>query len=206
LIYEYGTSDIPITLSWTFNKNDETVQDIKVSGVSTGSLTTVSKQVVFKAIVNGGADTQSFPVAITGDIYGVTSATSPTIKWESTLYRGTISSSIAPCESGFSISDNTIVAGSATLLGGTWKGDTGYDFVCDASGKYVFYAYPDDNAAPVVEYYDATFKAWQRYPDNQLKVITKANFENASGYKGKTYKLVFVCVEYKNATVKIRIN
>jgi hypothetical protein len=206
LIYEYGTSDIPITLSWTFNKNDETVQDIKVSGVSTGSLTTLSKQVVFKAIANGGADAQSFPVAITGDIYGVTSATSPTIKWESTLYRGTISSSIAPCESGFSISDNVIVTGSSTLLGGTWKGDAGYDFVCDASGKYVFYAYPDDNTAPVVEYYDATFKAWQRYPDNQLKVITKANFENASGYKGKTYKLVFVCVEYKNATVKIRIN
>lgn len=206
LVYEYGTEDIPITLNWTFNKNDEIIQDIKVSGVSTGSIATVSKQVVFKAMANGGTESQNYSVAINGDIYGVTTVTSPTIRWESTLYRGTISSPIAPCENGFSISDSSIANGSTTLLGGSWKGDTGYDFVCDAGGKYVFYAYPDDGAAPVVEYYDATFKAWQRYPDNQLKVITKTNFENASGYKGKTYKLVFVCVEYKSATVKIRIN
>lgn len=205
LVYEYSTADKPIKLSWTFSKNDETVTDISVAGVSTGAVTTVTKDVLFKSIANGGAESQSYKVAITGDIYGETSATSPTIKWASTLYRGTISSSIAPCESGFAIADNQLTTGN-TLLGGTWKGDTGYDFVCDASGKYVFFAYPDDGATPVVEYYDATFKAWQAYPSNQLKSISKANFENPNGYKGKTYKLVFVCVEYKSATVKIRIN
>jgi len=43
------------------------------------------------------------------------------------------------------------------------------------------------------------------YLPSDVTIINKANFVNQNGYSLTNYKLVFVNVQYFNATVKIRL-
>jgi hypothetical protein len=122
------------------------------------------------------------------------------------LYRGTITSSVPPSDVTFNFSDDQIKAlSSENKLGGDWKATAGSDFVCGAGGQYVCFAYPDDNKTPVVQYYDSNFSSWMSYSASNVTVINRPNFSNQFGYTGTNYKLVFVNVQYFNATVKIRL-
>jgi DNA repair protein RadC len=88
-------------------------------------------------------------------------------------------------------------------LGGTWKNTAGYAFTCNAGGQYVVFAYPNDNVTPVVQYYDANFNNWMAYSTSDIRVIDQA-FVNQNGYSSN-YRFVFVNVQYKSATVTIRL-
>lgn len=206
-VYEYDGADKNLTLNWSITVGDETITDIAVSGTSTGSTSaTGSTTVTFKTIENGGTVSQFFPLVVTGNLYGAGIAkNSPTVKWANRLYRGTITSATEPCDGSFTFSDAQVKALSSTQLDGTWKTAAGYDFVCDATGQYVVFAYPDDLTTPTVQYWDANFNVWQTYQAGDLKIIDRPNFVNQFNYSGTNYKLVFVCVKYTSATVKIRL-
>lgn len=204
--YEYSNTDIPLNLSWSINKGDEVITDISVDGKNTGSTATSgTTPVVFKSPANGGAPSQQFTLGVTGDIYGAATAQkSPLLKWVNTSYYGSFSSTISPCNGSFNITDDQVKA-LTPLLGGTLKGDTGFDFTYNISGQYTVFAYPDDAKTPVVEYFDTITGKWLAYPSAQIKEINRANFKNASGYTGTNYKIILVCVEYRDAAAKVRI-
>jgi len=150
---------------------------------------------------------KAFPLIVTGDIYGAGSAqNSASVSWANRLYRGVITSSVMPSDGTFTFTDTQVKAlASETKLGGNWKATAGYDFVCGAGGQYVVFAYPDDAATPVVQYYDANFSSWMTYSASDITIINRANFVNQNGYSGTNYKLVFVDVQYFGNTVKLRI-
>jgi hypothetical protein len=207
-VYEYDVNNKSITLNWSITPNDETVTNISVDGTSTGSTaSTGSKVVTFKTVANGGSVSKTYPLIVTGDLYGAgATQNSASVSWDNRLYRGTITSSILPNDAGFTFTDDQVKAlASETKLGGNWKSTAGYDFVCGTGGQYVVFAYPDDAATPVVQYYDSNFNSWMTYPATDLNVISRANFVNQNGYTGTNYKIVFVCVQYFGQTVKIRI-
>jgi len=206
-VYEYDVNNKDITLNWAITPNDETVTAISVDGASAGTASTGSKTVTFKTIANGGTQTKAFPLIVNGSIYGAgISKNSPTVNWDNRLYRGTITSALVPSDGSFAFTDTQIKAlASETKLGGNWKATAGYDFVCGAGGEYVCFAYPDDAATPAVQYYDSNFSSWMTYSASDVTVINRPNFSNQFSYTGTNYKLVFVNVQYFNATVKIRL-
>ena len=207
-VYEYDVNNKAITLNWAITPNDESVTNISVDGTSTGSTASTGTQAVtFKTIANGGTVSKTFPLIVTGNIYGVgTAQNSASVSWDNRLYRGTISSAIAPSDGSFAFTDTQIKAlASETKLGGNWKSTAGYDFVCGAGGQYVCFAYPDDAVTPVVQYYDSNFSSWMTYVASDLTIINRASFVNQNGYSGTNYKVIIVCVQYFGQTVKVRI-
>jgi len=207
-VYEYDVNNKAITLNWAITPNDESVTNISVDGTSTGSTASTGTQAVtFKTIANGGTVSKTFPLIVTGNIYGVgTAQNSASVSWDNRLYRGTISSAIAPSDGSFAFTDTQIKAlASETKLGGNWKSTAGYDFVCGAGGQYVCFAYPDDAVTPVVQYYDSNFSSWMTYVASDLTIINRASFVNQNGYAGTNYKVIIVCVQYFGQTVKVRI-
>ncbi len=208
-VYEYDVNNKAITLNWSITPNDEAITNIQVNGSSTGSTSaTGSTPVTFLTIANGGTQTKAFPLVVTGDLYGAgATRNSPTVSWENRLYRGVITSATPPCDGGFTFTDNQVRTELITesKLGGNWKSTAGYDFTCGAGGQYIVFAYPDDGSTPTVQYYDSNFNSWMTYSTSDIKVIDRANFVNQNGYNGTNYKLVFVCVQYFSATVKLRI-
>jgi len=207
-VFEYDVNNKAITLNWNITTNDEAITNISVDGISTGSTSLTGTQaVVFKTIANGGSQSKTFPLTVTGDIYGAgLTQNSASVSWDNRLYRGVITSSVIPSDGSFAFTDTQVKAlSSETKLGGNWKSTAGYDFVCGAGGQYVVFAYPDDAVTPVVQYYDSSFSSWMTYPAADLNIINRVNFVNQNGYAGSNYKLVIVCVQYFNQTVKIRI-
>ncbi|MBS9525896.1 hypothetical protein KI659_17885 [Litoribacter alkaliphilus] len=205
-LYEYSNEDIPINVAWNINPQDEKITGLKVHGESITNITNSgNKEVKLISPANGGSESQSFTLEVTGDIYGTTTKSTASVSWAGTLYRGSFTSSVSPCSDGFSISDDQIKALSDKKLGGTWKGTAGYDFSFNSSGQYAVFAYPNDQTNQVVEYYDNITGQWIAYPPHQLKVIDREGFVNAKGFSGKSYKIVLVCVEYVSSTAKIRI-
>lgn len=207
-VFEYDVNNKAITLNWNITTNDEAITNISVDGISTGSTSSTGTQaVVFKTIANGGSQSKTFPLTVTGDIYGAgLTQNSASVSWDNRLYRGVITSSVIPSDGSFAFTDTQVKAlSSETKLGGNWKSTAGYDFVCGAGGQYVVFAYPDDAVTPVVQYYDSSFSSWMTYPAADLNIINRVNFVNQNGYAGSNYKLVIVCVQYFNQTVKIRI-
>lgn len=206
--YEYDLADKTIAVSWSVAPNDETITAITVDGASAGSTaTTGSKNVTFLAMANGGVQSKAFPLIVTGNLYGPGSTqNSATVSWQNRLYRGVITSATPPCNGSFTFTDTQVKALSTeTKLGGNWKVAAGYDFVCDVTGQYAVFAYPDDSTTPTVQYWDSNFNVWQSYQAGDIKIIDRANFMNQNGYSGTNYKLVFICVKYTSATVKIRL-
>jgi len=207
-VYEYDVNNKAVTLNWSITPNDETITNISVDGTSTGSTSSTGLQAVnFKTIANGGTVSKTFPLIVTGNIYGAgTAQNSAAVSWDNRLYRGTITSSVIPSDGSFAFTDTQIKAlSSETKLGGNWKSTAGYDFVCGAGGQYVVFAYPDDAVTPVVQYYDSSFSSWMTYPAADLNIINRMNFVNQNGYTGTNYKVIIVCVQYFGQTVKIRI-
>ena len=208
-VYEYSNSNMPIILSWAITPNDEAVTDITIDGTSTGSTASIGSQAVtFKTIANGGSLTKTFPLVVTGNLYGAAATqNSATLSWDNRLYRGVITSAVIPSDGTFTFSDTQVKTTLLTenKLGGNWKSAAGYDFACGAGGQYVAFAYPDDAVTPVVQYYDSNFNSWMTYLPSDVTIINKANFVNQNGYSLTNYKLVFVNVQYFNATVKIRL-
>jgi len=208
LVYEYDIANKNISLNWAVTPNEEAITNISVDGITTGSTSSTGTQaVVFKTIANGGSVSKTFPLIVTGSIYGTgTSKNSPAVGWDNRLYRGTITSSVPPSDGTFAFTDAQIKAlSSENKLGGNWKATAGYDFVCGAGGQYVCFAYPDDTATPVVQYYDPSFSSWMTYSTSDITIINRANFMNQLGYSGTNYKVVFVNPQYFGQTVKIRI-
>ena len=208
-VYEYDVNNKDLTLGWSITPNDETVTDISVDGTSTGSTASTGTQAVtFKTLANGGTVAKTFPLIVTGNIYSAgTAKNSASVSWDNRLYRGTITSAVAPSDGSFSFDDTKIKALPLvdSKLGGDWKSTAGYDFVCGAGGQYVCFAYPDDNKTPVVQYYDSNFSSWMTYVPSDLTIINRASFVNQNGYALTNYKLVFVNVQYFSATVKVRL-
>jgi hypothetical protein len=207
-VYEYDVNNKSITLNWSITPNDEVITNISVDGATTGSTSATGSQVVtFKTIANGGSQTKAFPLVVTGDIYGVgTAQNSATVSWDNLLYRGVITSTTPPSDAGFTFTDTQVKAlNTETKLGGNWKATAGYNFTCGAGGQYIVFAYPDDAVTPTVQYYDSNFSSWMTYPASDLAIINRANFSNQNNYTGTNYKLVFVCVQYFNATLKLRL-
>jgi hypothetical protein len=207
-VYEYDTNNKSITLNWSITPNDETISGISVDGSLTGSTTaTGSQTVTLKTIANGGTQSKSFPLQVTGNIYGAgTSKPATTVSWDNRLYRGVLTSAVSPADPGFTFTDTQVNAlAIENKLGGNWKATTGYDFACSAEGQYVVFAYPDDMATPVVQYYDSNFNTWMTYQASDITIINRANHVNQNGYNLTNYKLVFVDVQYFNATVKLRL-
>jgi len=207
-VYEYDVNNKAITLNWAITPNDESVTNISVDGTSTGSTASTGTQAVtFKTLANGGSVSKTFPLIVTGNIYGVgTAQNSASVSWDNRLYRGTITSAVAPSDGSFAFTDTQVKAlASETKLGGNWKSTAGYDFVCGAGGQYVCFAYPDDAVTPVVQYYDSNFSSWMTYVGSDLTIINRASFVNQNGYALTNYKLVFVNVQYFSATVKVRL-
>jgi len=207
-VYEYDVNNKSITLNWAITPNDESVTNISVDGTSTGSTASTGTQAVtFKTLANGGTVSKTFPLIVTGNIYGAgTAKNSASVSWDNRLYRGTISSAVVPSDGSFAFTDTQVKAlASETKLGGNWKSTAGYDFVCGAGGQYVCFAYPDDAVTPVVQYYDSNFSSWMTYVGSDLTIINRASFVNQNGYALTNYKLVFVNVQYFNATVKVRL-
>jgi len=208
-VYEYDVNNKAITLSWAITPNDEAITNISVDGAPAGSTSlTGTKALAFKCIANGGVPTKVYPLMVVGSIYGAgTIQNSPAVSWANRLFRGAITSAVLPRDGSFSFTDTQVktTLTSETKLGGNWKAAAGYDFDCGAGGQYVVFAYPDDLLTPVVEYYDATFKAWMAYDSSDITIINRTNFSNQYGYTGTNYKLVFVNVQYFNQTVKLRI-
>jgi len=207
-VYEYDVNNKAITLNWAITPNDESVTNISVDGTSTGSTASNGTQAVtFKTLANGGTVSKTFPLIVTGNIYGAgTAQNSAYVSWDNRLYRGTITSSVIPSDGTFTFTDNQVKAlSSETKLGGNWKSTAGYDFVCGAGGQYVCFAYPDDAVTPVVQYYDSSFSSWMTYPAADLNIINRMNFVNQNGYTGTNYKVIIVCVQYFGQTVKVRI-
>lgn len=207
--YEYDVANKAINLNWSIVPNDETISSISVDGTVVGSTSTTGTQsVTLKTIANGGTQTKAFPLVVTGNLYGAgTTQNSAAVSWENRLYRGVITSAVIPSDPGFTFTDAQIKTQllSENKLGGNWKATAGYDFTCGAGGQYVVFAYPNDAVTPVVQYFDSNFGTWMTYPASDLKIIDRNNFVNQLGYSLTNYKLVFVCVQYINATVKIRL-
>jgi hypothetical protein len=207
-LYEYKNTDESVNVSWSITPNDEIVTAISVDGASAGSTaSTGTKAVVLQSVTTGGPVSRTYPLIVTGSIYGAgTSKNTSTVSWANRLYRGAITSSVPPSDGSFSFTDTQIKAlSSETKLGGDWKATAGYDFVCGAGGQYVCFAYPDDAATPTVQYYDSNFSSWMTYSAADVTVINRSNFSNQFGYTGTNYKLVFINVQYISATVKIRL-
>ena len=207
--YEYSNSNMPIILSWAITPNDEAVTDITIDGTSTGSTASIGSQAVtFKTIANGGTLTKTFPLVVTGNLYGAgTPKNSAAVNWDNRLYRGVITSSVIPGEGIFTFTDTRVKTEllTETKLGGDWKSKAGYDFTCSAGGQFIAFAYPDDAVTPVVQYWDKYFNSWLTYIATDLTIIKRTNFVNQLGFNLTNYKLVFVNVQYFNATVKIRL-
>lgn len=207
--YEYDVADQNITLNWNINPGDESILDIKVGGVSTGSTAaTGSQTVVFKTPAHGGAPSQSFSLLAKGNLYGDgATLNSPTVSWANMLYRGTFTSPVfEPGEPGFTFTDSDIKSLQNNQLGGDWKSPAGYSFTFGNTPQYLVFAYPDDGTTPNVEVYDSNFGQWQAYPPSQLYIFTRPNFTNQKGYNGTNYKVVFITQPYVNTTQKFRLS
>jgi len=208
-VFEYDITNKSFSLSWNIIPNDETISSISVDGIVTGSTSaTGSQSVTLKTIANGGTQTKSFPLTVTGNLYGAGAAqNSSVVSWENRLYRGVITSALPPNDASFTFSDTQIKSELLieSKLGGNWKAAAGYDFVTNTGGQYVVFAYPNDAVTPIVQYWDSNFNTWMTYPLSDLKIIDRLNFVNQNGYNGTNYRLVIVCVQYVNATVKIRL-
>ena len=202
-LFEYKTTDESVNLNWSITSNDEGINSVMIDGISKGNTATGSTALVLKTT----DASRTYTMTVDGNIYGVVgSKNSPSVSWTNRLYRGTITSSVPPSDVTFNFSDDQIKAlSSENKLGGDWKATAGSDFVCGAGGQYVCFAYPDDNKTPVVQYYDSNFSSWMSYSASNVTVINRPNFSNQFGYTGTNYKLVFVNVQYFNATVKIRL-
>jgi hypothetical protein len=202
-LYEYKTTDENVTLNWSITPNDESVNSVMIDGISKGNTATGSTSLLLKTT----DASKTYAMTVDGSIYNVVgSKNSPTVSWANRLYRGTITSAVPPSDGTFTFNDTQIKAlSSENKLGGNWKATAGYDFVCGAGGQYVCFAYPDDAATPVVQYYDSNFGSWMTYSASNITVIDRPNFSNQYGYTGTNYKLVFVNVQYVSATVKIRL-
>jgi hypothetical protein len=207
-VYEYDISNKSLTLNWNITPNDETISGISVDGSLTGTTTaTGSQTVTFKTIANGGTQTKSFPLQVSGNIYGAgANSNTPTVSWDNRLYRGVITSAISPGDPGFTFTDAQVKAlAIENKLGGNWKATAGYDFACGAGGQYVVFAYPDDAVTPTVQYFDSNFSSWMTYLPSDLTIINRTNFVNQNGYSGTNYKLIIVGVQYFGTTVKLRL-
>jgi len=213
LVYEYSPDPAPITLNWTITRNDEVITAISADGSSAAVAAT-------SAAVNlpVGTPSKSFPLIVTGSIYGAgTTQNSPSVSWANRLYRGVLTSAVAPTDPAFSgITDAQIkLPANANKLDGDWKDANGYSFTIDDSGQYVWFAYPDDavpDANVIVQYFDPNLPAfgWQTYNtgtglDKDIKIIHRTPFTNANGYTSN-YKIVFVNTGYFNQTLKFRID
>ena len=208
MLYEYKNTDESVTLNWNITPNDEIISAISIDGAPAGSTaSTGSKSVVLKSVTTGGVVSRTYPMVVTGSIYGAgATKNSTTVSWANRLYRGAITSAVVPSDGTFTFSDTQIKAlNSENKLGGDWKATAGYDFLCGAGGQYVCFAYPDNAATPVVQYYDSNFSAWMTYSAADVTVINRSNFSNQYSYTGTNYKLVFINVQYINATVKLRL-
>ena len=208
-LYEYKNTDESVNVSWSITPNDENINYISVNGADAGSTSsTGTKSVALQSVTTGGPVSKTYPLAVTGSIYGVgASKNSPTVSWTNRLYRGTITSAVLPSDGSFAFTDTQIKALPLvdSKLGGDWKSTSGYDFTCGAGGQYVCFAYPDDAATPAVQYYDSNFSTWMTYSAADVTVINRSNFSNQFGYTGTNYKLVFINVQYVSTTVKIRL-
>ena len=208
-LYEYKNVDESVNVNWSITPNDEGISSISINGADAGSIASSgTKSVALQSVTTGGPVSKTYPLVVTGSIYGAgASKNSPTVSWANRLFRGTITSAVLPSDGTFNFTDNDVKTTLTTenKLGGNWKATAGYDFVCGAGGQYVCFAYPDDAATPVVQYYDSNFSSWMTYSASDVTVINRANFSNQYGYTGTNYKLVFVNVQYFNATVKIRL-
>jgi hypothetical protein len=195
-IYEYESADKTLSLGWTVTSNDEVVTSQTVNG----SVVTSSPQNVILPL---SSTSQTYSVNVTGDIYSSGTTQSITATWTNRLYRGVITSAVPPDDAGFAFTSAQTLALGFNQLGGTWKNTNGYAFTCDADGQYIVFAYPNDNMTPIVQYYDATFGTWMTYSTSDIRVIDQA-FVNQKGYSSN-YRFVFVNVQYKSATVTIRL-